>query len=252
MFKNYLLFVSSKANCENYYICTFYKPDMFEDIFNTSGYYEFPSFEVAIFSLLLSFVLSSVIAFTYKLTYKGTVFPNHFFQAMILSSIVTCMIMMAVGNNFAVGFGIIGAVAIIRFRTLISDPRNIIFMFAGISIGIGTGVYGYSIAIAGTVVFCIIAILLSISAYGKFPEAGYVITIEYSDDQAHLDFEELLAPYCKSHYLDSQRNNEQALRRRYNVKLKNGISSEDVFVKLRSTEGIDQVRIDRNEEKTQL
>ena len=225
---------------------------MFENLFEPTGYYEFPSFEVAIFSLLLAFVLSSVIAFTYRLTYKGSVFPNHFFQAMILSSIVTCMIMMAVGNNFAVGFGIIGAVAIIRFRTLISDPRNIIFMFAGISIGIGTGVYGYSIAIAGTVVFCIIAFLLSISSYGKFPESGYVISIEYSDDQEQLDFEKLLAPYCKTYNLDSQRNSELALRRRYNVKLRAGIKSEDVFNLLRSTEGISQVRIDINEVKTQL
>ena len=115
---------------------------MLESFLEGVNYYDFPSLEVAIFSLLLAFTLSSAIALTFHFTFQGSHFPNYFFQAIVLSSIVTSMIIMSVGNNLAVGFGIIGAVAIIRFRTLVSDPRNIIFMFAGISVGITTGVYG--------------------------------------------------------------------------------------------------------------
>ena len=101
-------------------------------------FYEFPSFKVALFSILLSFVLSSVIALTYQLTSKGSAFSRNFFQAMVLSSVVTCMVIMAVGNNLAAGFGIIGAIAIIRFRMRIDNPRNIIFIFAALSVGTPT------------------------------------------------------------------------------------------------------------------
>ena len=105
------------------------------------SYYEFPSFKVAVFSLLLAFVLSSVIALTYKFTHRGISYSGNFFQAMILASSATSMVIMAVGNNVAVGFGIIGAIAIIRFRTRINEPRNIIFIFASLGVGIATGVY---------------------------------------------------------------------------------------------------------------
>lgn len=225
---------------------------MFDQLFEGSGYYEFPSFEVAIFSLLLAFVLSSVIAFTYKLTYKGKDFPNHLFQAIILSSIVTSMIMMAIDNNFAVGFGIIGAVAIIRFRTLINNPRNIIFMFAGISIGIATGVYGYSIAIAGTIVFCIIAFLLYYSPYGKLSETEFELTIEYSETEFNDDCDQLIEPYCRSFNLEDQRKTELSLRRRYTLKLKKSINSDELFKHLKLVKGILTVRIEKSESRIRL
>ena len=101
---------------------------MLQNFLEGVNYYDFPSLEVAVFSLMLAFTLSSSIALTYHFTFQGSNFPNYFFQAIVLSSIVTSMIIMSVGNNLAVGFGIIGAVAIIRFRTVISDPRKIIFM----------------------------------------------------------------------------------------------------------------------------
>jgi len=226
---------------------------MFDQLFaEGSGYYEFPSFKLALFSLLLSFVLSTVIALTYRFTYKAKHLPNHFFQAIILSSIVTSMIMMAVGNNLAIGFGIIGAVAIIRFRTLIRDPRNIIFMFAGISVGIAAGVYGYSIAIAGTIIFCIVAVLLSISPYGHPPEFDYDVVIDYSKDKFSGDMNEQLEPFCKSFTLDSQRSQKSTHRLSYVVRLKEKISFEDLFRNLNTIEGLSKITVSKNEERKKL
>jgi uncharacterized membrane protein YhiD involved in acid resistance len=225
---------------------------MLEGFFSGSGFYEFPSFEVAVFSLLLAFILSTVISVTYKLTYKGDVFPNHLFQAIILGAIVTCMIMMAVGDNFAVGFGIIGAVAIIRFRTLISDPRNIIFMFSGISIGIATGVYGYSIAIAGSIIFSLVAFLLSYSKYGKFPESEYEITADI-DNNCPPDFlDKQLENYCVRTNLIMQRNSEEFMRKRYTVKLKKDITTENVFSGIIKIEGVKNIRIEKTESRIRL
>lgn len=225
---------------------------MLDQLFKDSGYYEFPSFSVAIFSLLLAFVLSSVIAFTYRLTYKGKDFPNNLFQAIILSSLVTSMIMMAIDNNFAVGFGIIGAVAIIRFRTLINDPRNIIFMFAGISIGIATGVYGYSVAVSGTVIFSLTAFLLHYSPYGKVNESDYELTIEYSESDFTNDFKKMLEPFCLASSLKIQRKTEQAMRKTYLVKLKNDKTSSELFKYLNSIQGVLSVRIEKNDVRIKL
>lgn len=214
--------------------------DTFKDFLSGSIYYDLPSFEVALFSLLLGFVLSSAVAFTYKLTFRGQLFPNHFFQAMVLSSLVTGMIMMAVGSNFAVGFGIIGAVAVIRFRTVITDPRNIIFMFAAISIGIATGVKGYAIAVAGTVLFCLITILLYASAFGSVQNRYKLIIIS----EAGFDGNARLGSLTKKF---SEKNRrlvaDGRVRMEFLVELELG-QKDQLFSSLSSEEGIKELRLE--------
>ena len=195
--------------------------DTIQNFLSGSFYYDMPSFEVAIFSLLLGFVLSTTVAFTYRLTFRGKIFPNHFFQAMVLSSIVTGMIMMAVGSNFAVGFGIIGAVAIIRFRTLISDPRNIIFMFAAISIGIATGVKGYPIAVAGTLLFCLVCFLLFWSPFGTIHFRYKVSMISKANE---------------TNPIQTLRNNSKSTSHLSTRKVADGFERNDFLIELDSEE----------------
>src|SRR5210317_105578 len=173
---------------------------MFDSLLDQS-FYEFPSFKVAIFSLLLAFVLSTVIAFTYKLTYRGISYSGNFFQAMILSSSAASMVIMAVGNNIAVGFGIIGAIAIIRFRTRINEPRNIIFIFASLGVGIASGVYGYSIAIAGTLIFCAVAFMLNFSSVSRNEQFLYALTFNISRQDDIAEVLAFLDRNCDSHFL---------------------------------------------------
>ena len=95
---------------------------MIDQYISGTGYFEFPSFAVAIYTILLAVVLSTIFALTYRFTFQGENFPNNFFQAIVLSSIVAAMVMMAVGDNLAVGFGVLGAVSIQGFLTSASFP----------------------------------------------------------------------------------------------------------------------------------
>ena len=181
---------------------------MFDFFTEGNNYYEYPSFEVAIYSLLLALALSIGMAFTYKLTYKGRHFSQNLFQAMVLSALVTSMIMMAVGNNIAVGFGIIGAVAIIRFRTTIQNPRNIIFMFGALSIGITTGVQGYAVSVAGTIVFCLTAFLLQSSNFKTNSDDHFEIVCEFISEEIRITFEQKLSELTTRYELTDLRKRE--------------------------------------------
>ena len=121
---------------------------------------------------LLSFALSSLIGITYEKTSNEIEKPRYYIQALILISVPVAGVMQAIGDSLAHGLGLLGALAIIRFRTTLRNPRNIAFMFASIAVGVATGVYGISIAVIGTVMFCLIAIVLHISHLGK---SKYVI-----------------------------------------------------------------------------
>lgn len=224
--------------------------DWIEGFFEGVKYYDFPSFEVALFSMLLAFLLSATVAMTYRFTFRGEDFPNHFFQSMVLSSTVSAMIIMAVGNNLAVGFGIIGAVAIIRFRTNIQNPRNIIFMFESLSIGIATGVYGYSIAMAGTAIFCLIAMVLHFSVYGE-RKVKYELNLFYLTEPENL--QEFLLPYCESvHFKRLRKSTEGVYRREYLLTLKEKDMQFDLFRTLADTQAFIDIRLDESNDQVML
>ena len=70
------------------------------------------------------FVLSTIISTVYRMTHHGFSYSRVFVQAMLLASITSCLMIMVIGNNLARGLGILGALAIIRFRTPVRDPTR--------------------------------------------------------------------------------------------------------------------------------
>ena len=120
-----------------------------------------PSFYVILITALFAFFLSSLISITYDLTTKSIYRRAHFLQSLALIGIVAATVLQAIGDSVARGLGILGALSIIRFRTVLDDPRNITFMFASLAAGIACGVLGYGIALTGTLVFCLGAFVLS-------------------------------------------------------------------------------------------
>ncbi|HAV14453.1 MAG TPA: DUF4956 domain-containing protein [Opitutae bacterium] len=106
------------------------------------------------------FVLSSIITTVYRMTHHGLSYSRVFVQAMILSSITSCMMIMVIGNNLARGLGILGALAIIRFRTPVRDPRDMVFLFCCLAVGIGCGARVFAVATAGALFFSAVALYL--------------------------------------------------------------------------------------------
>lgn len=225
---------------------------MFDSLLDQS-FYEFPSFKVAIFSLLLAFVLSTVIAFTYKFTYRGISYSGNFFQAMVLSSSAASMVIMAVGNNIAVGFGIIGAIAIIRFRTRVNDPRNIIFIFASLGVGIATGVYGYSIAIAGTLIFSAVAVMLYFSSASRTEIFLYGLTFNIARPEAISEVLEFLENSCDSHFLMSVGDGKMEDERyEYQITLKKDVDHKYIYRNLALIEGVGNIKLNRKNNSERL
>lgn len=114
-------------------------------------------------AVLSSFFLSSMVVFTYEMTHKEVAKPTHFMQSLALIAIVATTVMQAIGDSVARGLGMLGALAIIRFRTNLDNPINMTFMFASLAIGISCGVFGFTIAFIGTFVFCAAAFIVKLS-----------------------------------------------------------------------------------------
>lgn len=123
--------------------------------------------QTALLSLLLTFVLSQMVSAVYMWTFRGMSYSRSFVQTVAIGSIVACMLMLAINNSIAAGLGIAGSLAIIRFRTAMRDPRDMVFVFAALGAGIACGLKAYGAAVAGTLVFCTAALMLTWTEYGS-------------------------------------------------------------------------------------
>jgi uncharacterized membrane protein YhiD involved in acid resistance len=148
-------------------------------------------------AVLLSFVLAQLIAAVYGWTYQGMSYSRSYIHTQVLAAIVTCVLIIAVGNNLARGLGILGTLAIIRFRTPIRDPRDIIFLFASIAVGIASGAGAFMVAVIGAILFCLAAFYLHWSPFATRREwEGLVRFMLPSHSQSEPKIRKILSLYC--------------------------------------------------------
>jgi uncharacterized membrane protein YhiD involved in acid resistance len=129
--------------------------------------------------LLMAFGLSSCLALVYHLTTPRRSGLGQFIQTMILGSLGTAIIVMAIGDSIGRGLGIFGALAIIRFRTTLRQQRDIIFVFCALGIGMACGVYGINIAVIGTILFCLLTILFRFTPLHGIPQQRQLFRISF-------------------------------------------------------------------------
>jgi uncharacterized membrane protein YhiD involved in acid resistance len=138
-----------------------------DDFLTIYGTTQWLGAEQIIAALLISFVLSAFVASVYRWTFQSLSYSRSFIHTMILSSMVVSMIIMAVGNSLARGLGIMGSLAIVRFRTPIRDARDMTFLFACLGIGVACGAAVYGVAVIGALIICAAAVLLHWSPFAS-------------------------------------------------------------------------------------
>ena len=197
-------------------------------------------------SLLMSFVLSMAIAALYRWTYQGLSYSRAFVHTQVLAAIVTTMLIMAIGNNLARGLGILGTLAIIRFRTPIRDPRDIIFLFACLAVGIACGASVFSVGIVGTAVFCVVALYLHKSPFASLRVYEGLLRFNLpAGSWSREKVREIFGKYCTSAILVAMREAIQgeALEYSYQIRLRDPTYHDELLDELRRVEDISEVNI---------
>ena len=89
--------------------------------------------------IAMAAVLGLVIYLSYWITHAGTIYSRKFNVSLIMLTVLTCTVMLVIGNNVALSLGMVGALSIVRFRTAIKDSRDTIYIFWAIVVGICCG-----------------------------------------------------------------------------------------------------------------
>ncbi|MBM4394416.1 MAG: DUF4956 domain-containing protein [Deltaproteobacteria bacterium] len=180
--------------------------------------------QTIVVSVLLSFALCVSIAWVYVRTHRGLSYSRSFVQALVLGGMVAAILMLAVGNNLARGIGILGTLAIIRFRSSMKDPRDMVFIFASLAIGIAMGVRAFATGIVGTLAFSGAAWVLSWSAFGSRRQFDGLVRFQLpADGSGDGPVRDVMQRHCRNWVLVALREVSQGddAEHNYHVKLTN-------------------------------
>ena len=127
--------------------------------------------------LLFSLIASLIIMTVYRRTFKGVIYNPTFGTTLILLTLVTGPVVMAIGSNVALSMGMVGALSIVRFRTAVKEPVDTAYMFWAITMGIIIGTKSYVIAMG--VVIGISIIMLGLSMFRSRASENYLLVLHY-------------------------------------------------------------------------
>ncbi len=174
-----------------------------------------------LYSLCISFVLGLVLATVYRWTHQGFSYARSFLHTMVLATIVITIMIIAIGNNLARGLGIMGAMAFVRFRTPIRDPRDIIFLFAALAVGIASGAQVFNVAIIGTLFFAFTAIFLSWSPFASRREfEGLLRFMLPADSPSHQYLHDIFQRYASTTEMVAMREAIQGEVQEYSYQIR--------------------------------
>ena len=133
-------------------------------------------------ALLFSLVCSLIIAWTYKSTFQGVLYQHSYLVSLIMASIITSSVIMVISGNLILSLGMVGALSIVRFRSAIKDPLDIIFMFWAITVGIANGIGMIKVSIICTLLISLVCFILY-----KIPKAiePHVLVVKFN--KANMD-----------------------------------------------------------------
>jgi len=157
--------------------------------------------QVVLFNIALAFILGMLISHIYKVTHKGLSYSQSFMLTIVFVSVITGIVIMIIGNNLARAFALVGALSIIRFRTVIKDTKDTAFIFLGLAAGMAAGTSSYFLAVSGTISVSIIALALHFTNYGSLYKSEFILRFRTIIEDGEPDYIGLINKLTKSNHL---------------------------------------------------
>ena len=200
-----------------------------------------------IINLILAFFLGLVISAVYKKTHKGLSYSQSFMVTNIFVTVIVCMVIMIIGNNLARAFALVGALSIIRFRTVVKDTKDTAYIFWSLASGMAAGTGSYFLAIAGNIILTIIAFILFKTNFGSIVKSEFILQfrIKKTDQTLTEKYTSVISKFTKSSTLlnsETSADNE-SIKITLDILMKDEMDQNKLISEISAINGISEVII---------
>jgi uncharacterized membrane protein YhiD involved in acid resistance len=158
----------------------------FRDILKNSVTENFVS-DISISKIIITMAISFIIGFfiylLYKRVFSGVLYSKSFNVSLIGMTMVTSMVIIAINSNLVLSLGMVGALSIVRFRTPIKDPTDLIFLFWAAAAGIVSGAGFFTLAAIGSI---IVGLVMFFFIKSSSVETPYLLVVNCDGDTSEL------------------------------------------------------------------
>lgn len=132
-------------------------------------------------ALVVALIFGLLICLIYHKFYRGVVYSRSFAVTLVGMTVMTAMVTLAISTNIVISLGMVGALSIVRYRTAIKEPLDLLYLFWAITTGIAAGAQMYALAIIASVIMVVILVF-----FNRRPGRGrlYIVVVHYQDEIA--------------------------------------------------------------------
>jgi len=191
----------------------------FSDIFKSSFLENVTAVSITdiIVTIIMTFCLGMFVFFIYKKTYAGVMYSSSFGTTLVALCMITGMTILAVTSNVVLSLGMVGALSIVRFRTAVKEPMDLVFLFWAIANGIVVAAGMIPLSVIGSI--CI-GLLLLVLANKKAFVHPYVLAISMANNAKENDLKNILDSNCAKYTLKSKCVKAEGSELNYELRLK--------------------------------
>ena len=190
----------------------------FNDIFKSSFLENVSEFSIldTLIGLAVALVIGLFIFIIYKKTLTGVLYSSGFALTLVGLSLVTTLVIMAVTSNVVLSLGMVGALSIVRFRTAIKEPVEIVFLFWSLAVGIVIGAGMIPLAVIGSAIIAagmaaaVCLCLCTVAFSGPIAAAAGETGITMAYETALFDTSSVFGVNLNNNYADAT-NMKEAL-----------------------------------------
>ena len=150
-----------------------------------------------VINTIAALIIGVLISLVYRLTHKGLSYSQSFSQTIVFVTLIVAIVMMVIGGSLARAFALVGALSIIRFRTVLKDTKDMAYIFGALALGMAAGTSNYFLAGIGTVVVSALAFLLHRTNFGAVYKSEFILRFRFDRSGDSNGYLEAINTTCK-------------------------------------------------------
>lgn len=210
-----------------------------QDVIKKSFLQGFQNTEMSMRTLALTMLVAGLLGIyiflVYRLMTANAFYSKSFNVSLILMCLITTAIIITIQSSVVVSLGMVGALSIVRFRTAVKDPLDLMFMFWSISVGIicGAGMMGLA------AILCVGVTVLALLFY-YLPEVrqSVILVVNAGDNDCADSVYATVRKYDKHYHVKSRNLTKDNVEFLLEIRVKD---SEGLLKELNQVRGVTSV-----------
>ena len=199
---------------------------------------------VVIINILVAFVIALTISWVYQKTHYGISYSRSFMTTLVIMTVLSTISMMILSNNLVRALGVLGIFALIRFRTILKDTRDVAFLFFALAMGMAIGTNNYIIAAISTVMVSFMLLILARYNFGSAVKNGFLLVLLADKDFNFNNASKFIDKYADSkQFLQAKTQSSGEQEYYFSILFNKDVDFSEFVGQMRAMSGIQSVEL---------